>query len=183
LRHRWWLKLIKDYNLTIHYHPGKANVVVDALSRSGVPKVALPLIADLDRLGIALCYSAPLVRRLGCLFNPPSWRECVRLSSRISYCRKLERGMVMVNPGSLPLMRMIWFVSGAIFVTEPPKSLGPPTVVLVPLTLDNPAGAPDHLISSVSEFLTFPRAFHPSCRHYNLSEIRKCGSSYNNLLH
>jgi hypothetical protein len=57
-------------------------------------------------------------------------------------------------------------------VTEPPKSLGPPTVVLVPRTSDNPAGAPDHLISSVSEFLTFPRAFHPSRRHYNTSEVR-----------
>jgi hypothetical protein len=67
-------------------------------------------------------------------------------------------------------------------VTEPPKSLGPPTVVLVQRTSDNPAGAPDHLTSSVSEFLTFPRAFHPSSRHYNSSEIRKCGSSYNNLL-
>jgi hypothetical protein len=30
--------------------------------------------------------------------------------------------------------------------------------------------------------LPFPRAFHPSHRHYNSSEIRKCGSSYNNLL-
>ena len=38
-------------------------------------------------------------------------------------------------------------------VTEPPKSLGPPTVVLVQRTSDNPAGAPDHLTSSVSEFL------------------------------
>jgi hypothetical protein len=28
-----WPKLIKDYELEIHYHPGKANVVVDALSR------------------------------------------------------------------------------------------------------------------------------------------------------
>jgi hypothetical protein len=27
------LELIKDYNLEIHYHLGKANVVVDALSR------------------------------------------------------------------------------------------------------------------------------------------------------
>jgi hypothetical protein len=27
-----WLKLIKDYELEVHYHPGKANVVVDALS-------------------------------------------------------------------------------------------------------------------------------------------------------
>jgi hypothetical protein len=68
-------------------------------------------------------------------------------------------------------------------VTEPPKSLDPPTVVLVPRTLDNSAGAPDHLISSVSEFLTFARAFHPSCRHYNSSEIWKCGSSYDNLLY
>jgi hypothetical protein len=67
-------------------------------------------------------------------------------------------------------------------VTEPPKSLGPPTVVLVQQTSDNPAGAPDHLTSLVSEFLTFPRAFYPSCRHYNSSEIRKYGSSYNNLL-
>jgi hypothetical protein len=26
------LELIKDYNLEIHYHPGKANILVDALS-------------------------------------------------------------------------------------------------------------------------------------------------------
>jgi hypothetical protein len=56
LRQCRWLELIKDYDLSIHYHPGKANVVADALSGSGVPKVALSLIADLDRLGIALCY-------------------------------------------------------------------------------------------------------------------------------
>jgi hypothetical protein len=68
------------------------------------------------------------------------------------------------------------------FVTEAPKSLGPPTVVLVQRTSDNPVGAPDHLISSVSKFLTFLRAFYPSRRHYNSSEIRKCRSSYNNLL-
>jgi hypothetical protein len=27
-----WLELIKDYDLEVHYHPGKANVIVDALS-------------------------------------------------------------------------------------------------------------------------------------------------------
>jgi hypothetical protein len=32
LRQRRWLELIKNYDLEIHYHPGKANVVADALS-------------------------------------------------------------------------------------------------------------------------------------------------------
>ena len=33
MRQRRWLELIKDYNLQMHYHPGKANMVADALSR------------------------------------------------------------------------------------------------------------------------------------------------------
>jgi hypothetical protein len=33
LRQRRWLELIKDYDLGINYHPGKANVVADTLSR------------------------------------------------------------------------------------------------------------------------------------------------------
>jgi hypothetical protein len=33
MRQRRWLELIKDYDLEVHYHPGKAYVVVDAMSR------------------------------------------------------------------------------------------------------------------------------------------------------
>jgi hypothetical protein len=33
MRQRRWLELIKDYELEVHCHPGKANVVADALSR------------------------------------------------------------------------------------------------------------------------------------------------------
>jgi hypothetical protein len=33
MRQRRWLELIKDYELEVHYHPGKADVVTDALSR------------------------------------------------------------------------------------------------------------------------------------------------------
>ncbi|WMV33265.1 hypothetical protein MTR67_026650 [Solanum verrucosum] len=36
LRHRKWMKLLKDYDMTIQYHPCKANVVADALSRKAV---------------------------------------------------------------------------------------------------------------------------------------------------
>ena len=33
LRQCRWLELLKDYDMNVHYHPGKANVVHDALSR------------------------------------------------------------------------------------------------------------------------------------------------------
>jgi hypothetical protein len=46
-------------------------------------------------------------------------------------------------------------------VMKPPKSLGPPTVVLVQRTSDNPVDAPDHLTSSVSVFFTFPKSVSP----------------------
>lgn len=36
LRHHRWLELLKDYDLFIDYHLGKANIVVDALSRKSL---------------------------------------------------------------------------------------------------------------------------------------------------
>ena len=43
MRQRRWLELIKDYNLEVHYHPGKANVVADALSRKSHQVEDIPL--------------------------------------------------------------------------------------------------------------------------------------------
>jgi hypothetical protein len=34
MRQQRWLELIKDYELEVHYHSGKANVIADALSRN-----------------------------------------------------------------------------------------------------------------------------------------------------
>jgi hypothetical protein len=62
-------------------------------------------------------------------------------------------------------------------VTEAPKVLGPPTVVLVLRTLDNPVDALNHSISSVTVSSSFrPRALHPSRRYYIISEERISGS-------
>jgi hypothetical protein len=58
MRQRRWLELIKGYELKIHYHPGKANVVADALSRKSQVNlmVARPmpyeLAKEFDRLSL-----------------------------------------------------------------------------------------------------------------------------------
>ena len=33
MRQRIWMEFLEDYDFILHYHPGKANVVADALSR------------------------------------------------------------------------------------------------------------------------------------------------------
>jgi hypothetical protein len=45
LRQRRWLELIKDYDLEIHYHPGKTDLVADALSQK--EHVHLAIVAQL----------------------------------------------------------------------------------------------------------------------------------------
>jgi hypothetical protein len=60
LRQRRWLELIKDYDLEIHYHPGKANLVTDALSQKEhvhatiVTQLPYELVEDFRRLNLGI---------------------------------------------------------------------------------------------------------------------------------
>ena len=40
MRQKRWLELIKDYDCEINYHPSKANVVADVLSRKSMVELA-----------------------------------------------------------------------------------------------------------------------------------------------
>ena len=58
MRQRRWLELIKDYDCAINYHPGKANVVADALSRKerlNVLTSSAELIREFEKLEIEVC--------------------------------------------------------------------------------------------------------------------------------
>jgi hypothetical protein len=60
MRQRRWLELIKDYELEIHYHPGKANMVADALSRKAswhcltVKTSDITLCQEMEKLNLGL---------------------------------------------------------------------------------------------------------------------------------
>jgi ribonuclease HI len=60
LRQRRWLELSKDYDLEIHYHPGKANLVADALSRKEhvhsavVAQLPDEIVEDFRRLNLGI---------------------------------------------------------------------------------------------------------------------------------
>ncbi|KAL0549929.1 hypothetical protein IC582_014424 [Cucumis melo] len=59
MRQRRWLELVKDYDCEISYHPGKTNVVANALSRKASYSAALitkqaPLLRDFEKVEIAI---------------------------------------------------------------------------------------------------------------------------------
>ena len=60
MRQRRWVELIKDYDCVIDYHPSKANVVADALSRKGktvmidVERKEQESIVELKKMGLRL---------------------------------------------------------------------------------------------------------------------------------
>ncbi|KAL0534344.1 hypothetical protein IC582_028634 [Cucumis melo] len=79
MRQRRWLELVKDYDCEILYHPGKANVVADALSRKVSHSAALitrqaPLHRDLERAEIAVLVGA-VTMQLAQLTVQPTLRQ------------------------------------------------------------------------------------------------------------
>jgi hypothetical protein len=68
MRQRRWLELIKDYDLEVHYHPGKANVVADALSRKSycnclaVRTMSLTLCQEMEKLNVEVIQQGSLTK-------------------------------------------------------------------------------------------------------------------------
>jgi hypothetical protein len=83
MRQRRWLELIKDYNLNVHYHPGKANVVADGLSRKSHFLTIQPLFED----GFNLLHPAML----------HSFHISCTLESKIIQGQKIDKGIFYIK--------------------------------------------------------------------------------------
>ncbi|WVZ76278.1 LOW QUALITY PROTEIN: hypothetical protein U9M48_024265 [Paspalum notatum var. saurae] len=95
MRQRRWLELIKDYDMEIHYHPGKANVVADALSRRAHCNVieARPtvrvLCCEIDEIELPTEQLAELYN----LIIEPTIKE------QIITAQKQDKGMAFIREG------------------------------------------------------------------------------------
>ena len=76
MRQRRWMEFLEDYDFTLHYHPGKANVVADALSRKSQGALASIASREWRMLEIVeqfgLQYSERTQGTLGSLVATPS---------------------------------------------------------------------------------------------------------------
>ena len=66
MRQRRWLELLKDYDFGLNYHPSKANVVADALSRKTLMVKEFELLEQFKDLSL-VCEWSPQIVKLGML--------------------------------------------------------------------------------------------------------------------
>ncbi|GJZ70281.1 putative reverse transcriptase domain-containing protein [Tanacetum coccineum] len=92
MRQRLWLELLSDYDCEIRYHPGKANVIAEALSR----KEREPLRTEARETG------KPQVEDVGdgtLCFNNRSWLPCYG-DLRTLVMHESHKSKYSVHPGS-----------------------------------------------------------------------------------
>ena len=76
MRQRRWMEFLEDYDFSLHYHPNKANVVADTLSRKSRGTLASIASQEWRMLGtvgqFGLQYSEQAQGKLGSLVATPS---------------------------------------------------------------------------------------------------------------
>ncbi|XP_022870129.1 uncharacterized protein LOC111389442 [Olea europaea var. sylvestris] len=97
MRQRRWLELVKDYDYVINYHPGKANVVADALSRKSTSSVASMIVTqkseliDLQKMGIEVVSQGFVEAKLVVLtFQPTLLNKIQQGQQEDDCCSKIK---------------------------------------------------------------------------------------------
>nr|GEU78951.1 putative reverse transcriptase domain-containing protein [Tanacetum cinerariifolium] len=104
IRQRHWLELLSDYDCDIRYHPGKANVVANALSRKEridplrVRALVMTIGLDLPRRDIPKEKLEPRADGTLCL-NAMSWLPCYG-DLRFVIMHESQKSKYSIHPGS-----------------------------------------------------------------------------------
>jgi hypothetical protein len=162
MRQRRWLELIKDYDLEVYYHSGKANVVADALSQK-----AHCHCLSVEIFGETLCYqirnlnleiipqgSLNLISIESTLQDKSSCRNCMMKVSKLSnrnYLREKQNigvstWIIKEFYGStivLLYLRIISFVSKSLMKPICPSLLSILVVLKCTKTLGKTFGGPE----------------------------------------
>ena len=102
MRQRRWLELLKDYDFDLNYHPGKANVVADVLSRKSL-HMSMLMVRELELIeqfrDMSLVCEANSDRvKLGMLKLTSSILEEIREGQRSDL--KLVDQLTLINQGN-----------------------------------------------------------------------------------
>ncbi|GKB78185.1 putative reverse transcriptase domain-containing protein, partial [Tanacetum coccineum] len=110
MRQRRWLELLSDYDCEIRYHPGKANVVADALSRKEQFK---PLRVRALVMTISLNLLVQDLKKLAIPTHTPKLDTpfCVLMLLYIAFKR------MILDPGTLPLFSSQPFIHKCLLIT------------------------------------------------------------------
>ncbi|WVZ81263.1 hypothetical protein U9M48_028656, partial [Paspalum notatum var. saurae] len=102
---RRWLELIKDYDMKIYYHPGKANVVADALSRKSYANMALgfmmphELCEEFERLSLGFLHHTTTAA----FEAEPTLEQAIREHQK--HDEKLQKIRELLKLGKAPYFR------------------------------------------------------------------------------
>ncbi|MCI30638.1 hypothetical protein A2U01_0051849, partial [Trifolium medium] len=101
MRQRRWLEFLKDYDFKLSYHPGKANVVADALSRKSLHMLTL-MVKELDLIEefrdlSLVCEVTPRSVKLGMLKLTNPFLEEIKNCQRTD--KKLKEKLILINEG------------------------------------------------------------------------------------